>query len=243
MRTLLILALALLPGCVSTPRGSGVISVEVDDPEQEIAIRRQLYLVEEAIELAVIAYELERITIDVVVRDLGPLGQTTPDFDPFLEVDAATIKLSTTLFSDPETDLQAVLIGLMAHEMGHALHYAHMSDADLLALGERYEAFSKNPQGPERDWAKAYEQLTDMTAIAHGFAEPLIAQMVASKDNITHHHPKHVWNFYLTPEEIRELDADRALLRERMLAAAKTVDLADLTRFIESMDVEGRQPD
>lgn len=234
----LTVSILALSACAGPPRGSEIITIKVNDPEEEIAIRRQLYLVEEAIQLAVIAYELEDLTIDVVIRDLGGLGQTTPDFDPLLEVEGATIILSTTLFTDPEVDLEAVLVGLMAHEVGHALHYRHMNDLELVSLGERYQAFAGNPDGPERDWAMAYEQLTDMTAIAHGFAEPLVAQKIAAQDNITHHHPKHVWNFYLTPEEIRALDADRETLRVRMQESAAIVRLAGLTKLIESIEVQ-----
>jgi len=239
MRAVLICACLLLGGCLSEPPGSTIITVKVDDPEVERQGRERLHLVEEAVQKAALAYGMESVTIEVVVRDLGGLGQTAPDVGPLLRVHAATIEISTTLFVDPEPDLEDVLAGLMAHEMAHALHYAHMSDRDIAVLGERYVEFSERGTAASRDWVESYERLTDMTAIAFGFAQPLIAQKIASQDNITHHHPKNVWTFYLTPDEIRLLDDNREALRSRMDHATARLGLASLTRLVESFDAGG----
>lgn len=231
------LVFVFLPPRTSVARGSDAITVDVDDAEVETAIRKELYLVEKAMQEAIIAYGLEGLTVKVVIRDIGSLGETAPSLNPLLEVDAATIQMSSSLFTDPEHDLEAALGGLMAHELAHALHYSTMSDVDLVVLGEHYASCLREPGSTSCLWVEAYEQLTDMTAIAHGFAEPLVAQKLAADENIELHHPRNVWTFYLTPEEIRSLDADRGQLRARLDAALRIIELDSLTRFVNSMDV------
>jgi len=110
----------------------------------------------------------------------------------------------------------------------HAWHYTHMSEDDLLELALRYNAMLDNPEGPQRDFIRAYERLTDMMTIEFGYGEQLIHQKRASHANIAIHPPPAVWEFYLDEHEIRAMMADEALLHEEIGKALDTLELPSL---------------
>ncbi|MEM9379915.1 MAG: hypothetical protein AAGB93_08175 [Planctomycetota bacterium] len=226
---------AIALGCRSTESGRSSIRVVGCTPAEEDAIRLQEWRVLRAMEDVVVRYGLEGLDVDVVIEQEGGLGETRPEVDLILDVTGARVSIHRALLLDDPPAGDDVLVGLFAHELAHALHYSRMSRADLLVFAERYVRFFEDPTGSLRPWAAAYEQLTDMTAIAHGYAEPLQAQKRASALNVARHHPKKVWDFYLTEDEIADLGADRERLRERMERAARTVDLASVDRFVEDL--------
>lgn len=91
-----------------------------------------------------------------------------------------------------------------------------------------------------------FEQLTDMTAIALGYAEELVHQKAASEDNLARNHPPHVWDFYLKEDEIRRLAADEEELWRRIGEALVELELRSLTRWMGQLELEtrssGREP-
>ncbi|MEM6568673.1 MAG: hypothetical protein AAF957_09705 [Planctomycetota bacterium] len=240
MRLLVAAALAvtlLSPGCRSSHSGRSSIRVIGCTTAEEDTIRLQEWRVLRAMEDVIVRYGLEGLDVDVVIEEEGGLGESRPEVDLILDVTGAHVSINRALLLDDPPAGDDVFLGLFAHELAHALHYARIDRADLLILAERYVRFFENPSGSLKPWAAAYEQLTDMTAIAHGYGVPLQAQKRASAENVARHHPKKVWDFYLTEEEIARLDADRDLLAERMDEAAKVVGLSSLMRLVEELKV------
>jgi hypothetical protein len=233
----LVLLILPLAGCRATLGGGTTIRVPGATRTEEDAIRLQEWRIERAAQQVIVAYGLEGLDLEIVLEEEGGLGKTRPRLDAIAEVDGATVSINRRLFLDDPPASDDVLLGLFAHELAHALHYAHMSEVDLVVFAERYGRFYLDPQGDLRAWAAAYERLTDLTAIAYGYAEPLIAQKIASKDNVARHHPKKVWDFYLEPEEIAELAGDPSALRSRIDAAAAVVGLFSLERFVATLPV------
>lgn len=225
-------AAIVLAGCISTRPGDTLLRVSTPDPEEEKTLRRELWRVERAIADVRVRYGLEDITIEVEITDLGGLGQTHPAFSG-LHVGGAKFVLNKRLFHDQHPDLDDIITGLTAHELAHALHYARMQPHDLVHLGSTYGSAMSHPEGHGRDWVRAYEQLTDMTAIALGYGEHLIHQKSASEANLAANHPPHVWDFYLKEPEIRDLMADRELLAGRIAAALGVLGLPSLEAFLE----------
>lgn len=239
---LALLPLLLLPlgGCLSVERGDTVLRVKAGDREEEKALRRELWRVEKAVAEVRVHYGLEDIAIEVTVTEMGGLGQTSPLVSG-LSVSGASFVMNKRLFLEQHPDLDDIVLGLTSHELAHALHYARMSDTDLIELGLTYDSMLKHPEGPHKDWVRAYEQLTDMTAIAMGYGEVLIHQKSASEANLAANHPEHVWDFYLHEHEIRALMADEAELLRKMEEAMVVLALPSLRRFLEHprLDADG----
>jgi hypothetical protein len=231
----LVVWLPALAGCVHVDPGGTVLNVRVDDPDEDRAVRLQMWRVERAIEIVRVEYGLEDIAVEVIVTDIGGLGETMPGLDDSLHVEAAIVTLNKSLFIEEHPDLDAILLGLLAHEMAHGLHYARMSRADTIELGVNYDQFMKHPAPDTQleSWIRAYEQYTDMTTIAHGYGEQLVHQKRASEENLAIHHPPKVWDFYLHEDEIRELMADPELLVARANEHLDTLNLPSLESMRE----------
>lgn len=225
-------AVAGFGGCIAVESGDTVLHVDAADRAEEKHIRSDLWRVQKAVSEVRVRYGLEDVAVRVSVRELGGLGETTPAFDG-LHVKGATFVLNKRLFTDQHPDLDAIILGLTSHELAHALHYARMSRADALELGLRYDRMMSKPEGPDHDWIRAYEQVTDMTAIALGFGEALIHQKKASEANLAANHPPKVWDFYLHEHEIRSLMEDRDLLRARTREALATLGLRSLESLLD----------
>jgi hypothetical protein len=232
------ISLALLSACQPTQSGRTSITVRASDKDEEVAIRRQEWMVDKAVEDVVITYDLELENLDVVIEQEGGLGETQPEFAVDLLVDGSTVSINKLLFLEKNPEQDAILLGLFAHELGHALHYSEMSELDLAVFGEKYERFYLDPQGGLRDWAEAYEQFTDLTAIAHGYGAPLIQQKIRSQDNVSKNHPPKVWNFYLKPDEIAALMQDRESFEKKRDATLEVIDLDSLTKFGTALPLE-----
>jgi hypothetical protein len=230
----LVCFIAAMPGCVHVDPGGTVLNVRVPDDDEAQQVRRQLWRVERAVEEVRIAYGLDDIAIEVIVTEMGGLGQTLPGLDNRLHVEAAIVTINKRLFLENHPDLDAILLGLLAHELAHGWHYARMSEADAAELGLRYKRFMDDPEGDLLEWIRAYEQLTDLTTIAHGFGDALTHQKRASEENLARHHPPKVWSFYLHEPEIRAAMADRALLRAEAEVHLDTLALPSLRRITEA---------
>lgn len=221
----------ILGGCVSVRRGDTLFHVETAALEDEKTIRRELWRIERAIEDVRLRYGLEGVTLEIDVTDLGGLGETAPALSGLADISGAKVHINSRLFLEEELidhNLDDVLTGLIAHEFMHAWHYTHMSTADLIELGRRYQAMLDDPHGPQREWIRAYERLTDMMTIEFGYGEQLVHQKQASHANIAIHHPPAVWDFYLDGHEIRAMMADEAALRAEIAAALDILDLPSL---------------
>jgi hypothetical protein len=228
-------ALALLlqssPACSTVRRGDTLYRVRADDLEERRAIHRQLWRVQRAVAEVRAAYELDDIALEVVVTNLAGLGQTTPALAGLAEIRGAKVVLAKHLLLGQHEELDEILLGLVAHELAHALHYTRLSKADLVELGLRYDQMLANPNGPARRPIRAYERLTDLTVIALGFGDALVYQKRASEANLAANDPPQVWDFYLTEPEIRALLSDRRLLRQEIEAAIAAVALPSFKRL------------
>lgn len=224
----LLLALAFLTGCISVDTGGTAINLRTDSEAKEARIRTELWRIEKAVEQVRFRYGLNHVPVEVIVTDLGGLGETIPALDGMASVHGGIVRINESTLLDLHPDTDDILLGLFAHELAHALHYDRLSPTDLARLGTRYNRYYNSLDEELRPWIEAYEQLTDMTAIALGYAEPLIHQKHASEANLATNHPDHVWDFYLNESEIRALDADRSLLYQRIDEALAIVDLPSL---------------
>lgn len=230
--------LAVTCACQSEKGGVSSIRVKGMTKAEEDRVRLQEWRVERAMQEVIVRYDLEGLNIMVVIEEEGGLGETKPSVDLILEATGATVSINERLFLDDPPASDDVLLGLFAHELGHALHYSKMNQAELIVFAERYVRFFESPHGELRRWAAAYEQFTDLTAIAHGYADVLVAQKIASKDNVARHHPEKVWDFYLEPEDIAALGKDPALLRARIDETLQVVGFTSLRHFAETLPIE-----
>ncbi len=132
-------------GCISVKPGDIVLHVDVEDEAEAKQIRRELWRVQRAISEVQVHYGLQDIAIEVVVTDLGGLGETSPALEG-LSVHGAKFALNKHVLIDGHPDIDAIIYGLTAHELAHALHYARMHPNDLVTLGIRYDRMMKNPE-------------------------------------------------------------------------------------------------
>ncbi len=228
----LLLALALLiPLSACGARGGTIITIRGSDPDEAEALRAYFPRIETAVDEVVAAYGIEHLTVRVIIKPLGGLGETTPEISYTARVFGGSVSLNKRLLLDPPDNLDEVLLGLFAHELAHAMHYDAMNTVDLIIFGQRYLAFYNNPNGANQKWARSYERLTDLTAIAHGFAGPLAAQKQASTHNIEKYRPRKVWDFYLTGDEIALAAMDGSDLTQRIDARLEEVKLPSLTNW------------
>ncbi|MFG0325685.1 MAG: hypothetical protein ACF8SC_00250 [Phycisphaerales bacterium JB037] len=233
--TLALIAL-IVPACISIERGDTIFRVDTAHREEESTLRRELWRVDRAAEDIRVRYGLEDTTIEVIVGDLGGLGQTSPALSGLADVSGAVVHLNKLIFLEEHPDLDQIIEGLLAHELMHALHYARMSTRDLVTLGERYDAMMSDPDGPQREWVRAYERLTDLMTIRMGYGESLIHQKRASEDNLARNHPPLVWDFYLHEDEIGALLEDPAALERETAAMLEAVGLESLARLNAALD-------
>lgn len=235
MRIALCVLLLMLVGCAS-PQGKTDYRIRTTDVSEEKAIRRQLWRMTRALEDVRITYGLMNANVTVVILDKGGLGSAMPTMSPLAEVRGARITIKKELLLSDHPELDNVLLGLAAHEMAHLLHYKGMSTVDLVDLGLRYDAALKNPNGPQREWVRTYERMTDMTAIALGYGEALIWQKWAAEANLAENDPPGVWDFYLTESEIRAYMEDEEKLNADFLAALDELKLPSLKRMPSRVD-------
>lgn len=220
----------LLGACARAKRGDTLYRVRAESREEERAIQGQLWRVQRAVSEIRAAYDLDSLGIEVTVAPLSGLGQTTPALSGIAQIRAARVVVSKQLLLDNHPDLDDILLGLMAHEFAHALHYSRLSRGDLVELGLRYDRMLTNPHGSARPSIRAYERLTDMHVIALGYGEALIHQKRASEANLAANDPPQVWDFYLTEAEIRAMMDDRELLRTEIDAAIRVIKLPSFRR-------------
>lgn len=234
---LLLLMTMWMVGCVNIERGATMVNVRTGSWSEEKIIRRELWQVFKASEEVKLRYGLTDIAIVIQVRDLGGLGQARPGLNRRLEVDSAVVLLNERLFLEEYPELDAIITGLIAHEMAHALHYARMSTADAATLGAQYARFMrrKPESGPLFEWVRAYERLTDLTAIGLGYGEELVHQKRAARQNLARNDPPAVWDFYLTEPEIRTFMADRDALRDAVEASLQRLKLPSLARLRDAL--------
>lgn len=239
---LLFLGWALaVAGCASTANGDTVYKISAPDQATDKLVRRELWRVSRAVEDVRVSYGLRDIDVEVLVTDIDGLGAATPTLTPAAEVRGARIVLNYRLFTDDHVELDMALLGLAAHELAHALHYANMSTADLAELGLRYDKAMRKAPDADRPWVRAYERLTDMTAIALGYGDELIWQKRASEQNLARNDPPFVWDFYLTEDEINTLKSDGDKLADEITAALDVIKLPSLRKLREhiALDEDG----
>lgn len=92
-----------------------------------------------------------------------------------------------------------VLVGWLGHELGHVMDYQERSNWDMLLFGIRYVLFKEHVKSAERN--------ADLFAVKNGMAAYILKTKHFILDNadIDPFYKQRIKEFYLSPEEIREL--------------------------------------
>ncbi len=92
-----------------------------------------------------------------------------------------------------------VLMGWLAHELGHVVDYLHRSALNLTRFGILYAAHSP--------FRSAAEYRADQFAIDHGFSDELIAckRYILNHAHLPRRYKKRIRRYYMSPDEIEEV--------------------------------------
>ncbi|WP_245167602.1 hypothetical protein [Croceivirga sp. JEA036] len=92
-----------------------------------------------------------------------------------------------------------VLIGWLGHELGHIMDYQQLNNWEMLIFGIRYVLFKEHIKSAERN--------ADLFAVKNGMAAYILKTKHFILDNadIDPLYKQRIKEFYLSPEEIREL--------------------------------------
>lgn len=98
------------------------------------------------------------------------------------------------------------LIGWIAHELGHIVHYTHKTSGGVLFMGLKY-AFP--------DYRRRLEKFTDNLAIQHDLGYALFegTDYCINYSNATPRFKKYMKKYYLSPIEIKEAINDRSFYK------------------------------
>lgn len=96
-----------------------------------------------------------------------------------------------------------IMIGWLGHELGHILDYTHRSGLNLMWFGFRYLFFSNS--------IKAAERTADAFAVANGMEQYILKtkEFILNHAAISPEYKNRIKKFYLSPEEIMEMVAER----------------------------------
>lgn len=96
-----------------------------------------------------------------------------------------------------------VLIGWIGHELGHVMDYQKKSKWGLIKFGLKYVLLKEH--------VKEAERAADAAAVNSGMADYIIAtkQFILNNANIDESYKERIKEYYLSPEEIRELVSEK----------------------------------
>ena len=98
------------------------------------------------------------------------------------------------------------LIGWIAHELGHIVHYTHKTSGGVLFMGLKY-AFPS--------YRRRMERFTDNLVIQHDLGYALLegTDYCINYSNATPHFKEYMEKYYLSPVEIKEAINDRSFYK------------------------------
>lgn len=96
-----------------------------------------------------------------------------------------------------------ILVGWLGHELGHIVDYKHRSSTNLLYFGARYLLSERHIRSAERT--------ADAVAVARGMEEYILKtkEFILNHSGITPSYKDRIKKYYLSPEEIMVLVAER----------------------------------
>lgn len=99
-----------------------------------------------------------------------------------------------------------VLVGWLGHELGHIVDYKHRSGLNLLFFGARYLISDRHIRSAERN--------ADAVAVSRGMEEFILKtkEFILNHSAITPTYKNRIKKYYLSPEEIMALAAERDAL-------------------------------
>ena len=111
------------------------------------------------------------------------------------------ISLNDTL-KPLETLPHDIIVGWVAHELGHVVDYLNRSSMDMVGFGMRYFT--------SRKYLRRAERRADTFAIKHGFATHLIKtkKYILMRDDLPDDYRARIDNLYISAEEVRAIEAE-----------------------------------
>ncbi len=102
-----------------------------------------------------------------------------------------------------------VLVGWLAHEMGHIVDYINRSWPNLIGFGINYILSPTFRIGAERQ--------ADVFAIEHGFARQIQAtkRFILKESNISDKYLSRINRYYMSPDEVEQLILERQAEEKR----------------------------
>jgi len=112
------------------------------------------------------------------------------------------IKIADTLYQTKDIPPN-IMVGWLAHELGHIMDFKDRSGSNLIGFGMRY-IFSKN-------YVMTAEREADTYAVAHGMEEYILdtKTFILEKGGLTQEYVDRIRELYLSPKEIMELVEER----------------------------------
>ncbi|WP_237390635.1 hypothetical protein [Fulvivirga sediminis] len=93
-----------------------------------------------------------------------------------------------------------IIVGWVAHELGHIVDYLNRSSMQMVGFGMRYFT--------SRRYLRRAERRADTYAIQHGFADYLIKtkKYILMRDDLPADYRARIDNLYISPEEVHDIE-------------------------------------
>ncbi|UII28465.1 hypothetical protein LVD15_08545 [Fulvivirga maritima] len=93
-----------------------------------------------------------------------------------------------------------IIVGWVAHELGHIVDYLNRSSVQMVGFGMRYFT--------SRRYLRRAERRADTYAIKHGFADYLIKtkKYILMRDDLPEDYRARIDNLYISPEEVHDIE-------------------------------------
>lgn len=114
-----------------------------------------------------------------------------------------TFKLGAGHTSSVSLIPDSVMVGWLGHELGHIMDYEQKSGWDIMAMGVSYTL--------SRNYIRKAERRADQHAVDRRMADYLVAKksFILNHDELPQAYRDKIEALYLSPDDIRELAADR----------------------------------
>ena len=146
-----------------------ITKYKIDFGTQQISLKHKMKI-EEFVKLLLETYLLENIKFNLNFKKLYSFGNCFPSWKIFKR--EVTITINQDLLDEK---LFEVLKGTLAHEFAQFYHFANFSQKDYLKFLYKMANYtysrkiSKSKINIYSNFAKFYEQITDLTAVKFGF--------------------------------------------------------------------------
>lgn len=98
-----------------------------------------------------------------------------------------------------------IIVGWIAHELGHIMDYLDRSSFDMIGFGFKYLT--------SRPFLKRAERKADIYAIRHGLADEIIKtkNFILHKEDLTEAYKQKINRLYISPEEVEAIQQEMEL--------------------------------